>query len=270
MKRTIACVIARTTSTRLPLKVLRSVIGSYSLLDFMLQRLKIVNNISDIYLCTSQEPVDDIMEDIAAKNGVKLYRGSAEAVIERMIGVGELENADNVIRITGDNVFTSCEYLDEQIEIHNSNDLEYTRIINVPIGATAEVISLSALKRCYASIDPAVSEYLLLFMFRPEAYKCGVIEIKGLPKSDHMTLTVDTPADLIRTKTVLANYIGEPLTISLREILELVERYQIADCTFTTGSTVKLPYSKSVSYADFQTDMNDRKARSESFTIGVI
>ncbi|HIG37493.1 MAG TPA: hypothetical protein EYQ12_08385 [Oceanospirillaceae bacterium] len=60
---------------------------------------------------------------------------------------GEVENANNVIRITGDNVFTSTEYLEGQISIHNEQDLDYTRIIGVPLGTTAEVIKFSALKK---------------------------------------------------------------------------------------------------------------------------
>ena len=64
-KKTIACVIARTVSTRLPLKVLRNVVNEYSMLDFMIQRLKLVKNIDDIYICTSHEMVDEILEDVA-------------------------------------------------------------------------------------------------------------------------------------------------------------------------------------------------------------
>ena len=66
-KKTIACIIARTVSKRLPLKVLRNVTEQFSVLDFIIQRLKFVNNIDKVYLCTSSEPVDDIMEDVAKK-----------------------------------------------------------------------------------------------------------------------------------------------------------------------------------------------------------
>ena len=48
--KTVACIIARTVSTRLPLKVLRMVDGKLSMLDFIIQRLKKVNNIDAIYL----------------------------------------------------------------------------------------------------------------------------------------------------------------------------------------------------------------------------
>ncbi|MBE0471566.1 MAG: hypothetical protein IBX55_18905 [Methyloprofundus sp.] len=266
--KTVACVIARTVSTRLPLKVLRTVCGHYTMLDFILQRLKQVKNIDAIYICTSHERVDDILEDIAQNNGVQIYRGSPDAVIERLISVGDIEEADNVIRITGDNIFTSCEYLEKQIEIHNSNNLDYTRIIDVPIGATAEVMRLSALKECYDLIDPSISEYLLLYMYKPEHYKCGVLNISGLKDCSNYTLTVDTEEDLNRTRKIFDYYdLPDVLNIKLLDILDIVDEYNIPFSNIQPSGMVKMPYGKEISYSDFSDDMKNRKNNSQKFIL---
>ena len=267
-KKTIACIIARTVSTRLPLKVLRNVVNQYSMLDFMIQRLKLIKNIDDIYICTSHEIVDDILEDVANKNQVKIYRGSLDAVIERLVSVGKIERADNVIRITGDNVFTSYEYLEEQINIHNVNKLDYTRIIDVPIGATAEVMKLSAVKECYNLIDPAISEYLLLYMFNPELYKCGVIKLNKIKKSSNYSLTVDTQEDLTRTKSIFNHFKGEPLNIKLKNIIELIDQNNIKNSKIELIGNVKMPYGKEIPFEEFQNDMNRRIDNSIQFIIG--
>lgn len=266
--KTVACVIARTVSTRLPLKVLRNIVDGYSMLDFIIQRLKLVENIDEIYICTSVEAVDDIMEDVAEKNNVSLYRGSPDQVIERLISVGELSQADNIIRITGDNVFTSYEYLNQQIELHNSNSLDYTRVIGVPVGATAEVMSLKALKKCYESIDPAVSEYLLLYMFSPAEYKCGVVRLKSLKESSDYTITVDTLDDYVRTKNILKLFSGDPLKIELKEIIQLIDEYQIENSKFNSTGTVKMPYGKETTFENFQLDMTNRIEKSNKLLIG--
>lgn len=268
MIKTVACVIARTVSTRLPLKVLRTVAPGLSMLDFMLQRLKIVKGIDKVYLCTSREPVDDILEDVAEKNEVKLYRGSADAVIERMIAVGEQESADNVIRITGDNVFTACEYLDEQIETHQQQSLQYTRIVGLPIGATAEVMSLEAVRDCYTKIDPSVSEYLLLYMFDPDAYRCGALKVSGLPDSSRLSLTVDTAADLQRTRDILQWFPREKTGIRLRDILEIIASHNLPQTIIPEDALLKMPYGKTVSFGAFLEDMKARAAKSEPFMIG--
>ena len=267
-KKTIACIIARTVSTRLPLKVLRNVCDEYSMLDFMIQRLKKLDNIDSIYICTSKEFVDDIMEDIAVRNSVKIYRGSPDAVIERLISVGDIEKADNVIRITGDNVFTSYEYIDKQIEIHNENNLDYSRIIDVPIGATAEVMRVEAVKKCYNFIDPSMSEYLLLYMFKPEYYKCGVISINNLKKSSNYSLTVDTPNDLLRTKNIFSHYNKNSLDISLKDIIKIIDVNKIDNSIIEFKGSVKMPHGKEISFTEFQEDMDNRIKNSEQFFIG--
>ncbi|RDH81539.1 MAG: hypothetical protein DIZ80_15795 [endosymbiont of Galathealinum brachiosum] len=267
-KKTIACIIARTVSTRLPLKVLRNVVEDFTMLDFMIQRLKLVNNINEIYLCTSHEAVDDILEDVASRNEIKIYRGSPDAVIERMISVGNNECADNVIRITGDNVFTSYEYLEEQINIHNLNDLDYTRIIDVPVGATAEVMKLTAVKECFDLIDPAISEYLLLYMFKPEHFKCGVVNIRDLKSCSNYTVTVDTNKDLDRTKSILEYYSGNPLKINLKDIVAIIDENKIANSKIESSGNIKMPYGKEISFDEFQEDMNKRIKESNYFEIG--
>ena len=267
MGKTVACVIARTVSTRLPLKVLRTVTPNFTMLDFMLQRLKKVAGIDKVYLCTSREPVDDILEDVSEANGVNLYRGSADAVIERMIAVGEQENAENVIRITGDNVLTACEYLDEQIRIHRQRALQYTRIVELPIGATAEVMSLEAVKDCYGKIDPAVSEYLLLYMFDPDSYRCGALKVSGLQDCSRLSLTVDTPDDLQRTRDILHQFRGDKIDIRLQDILDIIAKYDLPRALVPASALLKMPYGKTVSFADFLVDMKVRAAKSEEFMI---
>jgi len=268
-KKTIACVIARTVSKRLPLKVLRNVVDGYSMLDFMLKRLKLVKNIDSIYICTSYEVVDDILEDVASKNKVRIYKGSPDAVIERLISVGELEKSDNVVRITGDNIFTSYEYLERQINIHNENQLDYTRIVDIPFGATAEVMRLSALKECYKLIDPAVSEYLLLYMFQPENYKCGVITLKDLKKSSDYTLTVDTKEDLNRTREIFKHYKDNPLEIKLKDIINILDKNTIPNSKIQFSGNVKMPYEEEISFKEFQNDMQRRIDSSEQYVLKV-
>ena len=70
------------------------------MLVLLIKRLK-KTNIDDIYICTSNHASDDIMEDIAIQNGIKVYRGSPDEVIERMVSVAKITEADILLRITG-------------------------------------------------------------------------------------------------------------------------------------------------------------------------
>ena len=64
MTKVVACIIARTNSTRLPKKVLRSV-GSYVLIEYLAEKIKKSKLVDEIYLCTSTEENDKVLLDIA-------------------------------------------------------------------------------------------------------------------------------------------------------------------------------------------------------------
>jgi spore coat polysaccharide biosynthesis protein SpsF len=264
MAKVIACIIARTVSTRLPLKILRDLIPGKTMIDFLISRIKQVESIDEIYICTSEENADDILEDIAIRNKVKLYRGSADQVIQRMLAVGEIEEADILIRITGDNPFASFEFIDAQVDLLLQKNLDYVRVIDVPIGATAEVMSRKALVHCYNNMDPAVSEYLMLFMFEPKNYRCGVLKFYKEDYSDY-SVTVDTQMDFERTKLLLGFLNKEnPIGITTTEILETyAANPSWPSVRFSSGGPVKLPYGKEISFNDFSMDMDRRKRNSE-------
>ena len=269
MPKIVACIIVRTVSKRLPLKVLRDLYPYVSMIDFLIQRIKSVKEIDEVYICTSKEPADDILEDIAKRNGIKIYKGSADEVIERMVTVGEVEKADIILRITGDNPFTSIEYIPKQINFLIEQKLDYVRIVDVPIGATAEVINFEALKTCYKEIDPAISEYLMFFLFEPNNYKCGIIKVFDKDYS-HYSLTVDTMPDLERTKQLLSLLNNKSADgIMLSDVIELYndENIVFPAKTFYGSGTIKMPYDKVISFEEFQSDMERRKNTSFSLQL---
>lgn len=268
MSKVVACIIARTVSKRLPLKTLRDLTPGLSMIEFLIQRVKTISEIDEIYICTSTESVDDIMEDIANRNEVKLYRGSADAVIERMLAVGELEKADVLLRITGDNPLTSVEYIPQQLTLLQSNQLDYVRVIDIPIGATPEVMTTFALQRCYSLMDPSVSEYLMLFLFEPDHFKCGIVKAFQEDYSNY-SLTVDTPDDLARTRGVLQLVRKKPEEILLSDIIKVYtdQTVHLPAMKILPGGSIKYPYEKIISFEEFSADMIRRKQNSTVLNI---
>jgi spore coat polysaccharide biosynthesis protein SpsF len=263
MAKVVACVIARTVSKRLPLKILRDLKPGLSMIDFLIQRIKSVDKIDEIYLCTSEEAVDDILADVASRNGIKLYRGSADAVIERMLAVGDIEKADVLIRITGDNPFASVEFINHQLELLENRNLDYVRVVDVPIGSTTEVMTTDALKRCYNTMDPSVSEYLMLFLFEPNHFRCGIIKAFKDDYSSY-SVTVDTPDDLIRTKGILELLYQKGLNFKLSDLITVYNdsNVKLPAMKISLGGNIKYPYDKIITFDEFSNDMNRRKENS--------
>jgi len=262
--KTIACIIARTNSTRLPLKVLRDCGAGYSIIELLIKRLKTAG-LDQIYLCTSKEPGDDIMEDIANINDIGIYRGSANKVIERMVAVSKITQSDIILRITGDNPLTSIEYIENQVNLLKDKSLDYVRLINVPIGSTAEVIGRDALTHYYENYDPNISEYMMLYLFNPDVYKCGVIKPFRTDFSNY-TITVDTNEDLKRLKDTLLffnNYQEMPEKILLKNIIKYYTyNSEIKNHLIKNKEEIKLPFGEVKSFIDFNKDIKNREQQS--------
>jgi spore coat polysaccharide biosynthesis protein SpsF len=263
MSKTVACIIARTTSKRLPLKVLRHIYEDYSLLDFLISRIKLSKLVDEIYICTSFEEVDDIMEDVALKNNVNIYRGDPNNIIERMLSVSEIEKADILLRITGDNPFTSYEYIDDQIKSLIEHNLDYSRLVNVPIGATAEVMKTTALIECSKQMNQSYSEYLMLYMFEPNKRNCGII--RPLDKNySHELITVDTKEDFDKVKSILKKS-GKGIEIKLVDLLQFLKNGSKRN---DDSVKIKLPENKEITLAEFNEDMERRIQNSVEIKLG--
>lgn len=258
--KTVACIIARTNSTRLPKKVLLDIKGK-RMIEHIIDRIKSVKNIDEIYIATSNHADDKILGDIAAQNSIKVHYGSETSVIDRMLEIGEKENAKNLIRITGDNIFSDPEVLEVTLKAHIESNAEYSRAERLPIGTTAEVIDINALKRCYYSIDPDKSEYLFYYIFDPTKYKTLV----ALPTDEKLikeyaSLTVDTSDDFERTKFIFDNI--EKNLILYRDIIQLSYEKKIPYYDISKDAKIKLPNNELMEYIDFRNLLNRRIEKS--------
>ena len=259
----IACIIARTSSSRLKQKVLQDVNG-HKLIEYIISKTKLARNIDEIYICTSTEPEDAVLCEIAEKNGIKCFQGSLKSVISRMLSVAELENADNLIRITGDNPFTDEVYIDLMLKYHIENNCEYTRTEYLPIGVTAEIMQTKVLKRCNDLIDPNFSEYLMLYMFQPDIYQCQVLTPPEKHQHPKWSLTVDTEEDLQKFREIVH---GEEDILDYNTVVDICSKMPSEVMNISPISNVKLPGGVLVTYSTCRHEMDLRISKSITVNI---
>lgn len=259
MSNIIACIIARTNSRRLKQKVLQQV-NEKSLIEYIIGKFKRSKNVSKVYICTSDDPSDSILVDIANTNNINIYQGSPLSVVERLHTVALKENADHVIRITGDNIFCDEVYTDIMIDYHLKNKTEYTRTEYLPLGITSEIISTDALNKAFKLVPENFSQYLMFYLFQPEDFDCQVL----IPEKKHQhpfwNLTVDTPADLERSLQII-KYGGTNL--NYEDILTVCNNKKISDLEFINNSTIKFPASIKLTYSAFRKEIENRISQSK-------
>jgi len=256
----IACIIARTNSKRLPNKALIDVNGS-ALIEYIINKLKKSKLIDGIYVCTSTEKKDKVLIDIADRNGVKAYAGSLDAPIERMLSVAKSQRADNIIRVTGDNVFTDETYIDLMLKHHMANKVDYTRTEYLPVGVSAEIISHAALLQCNKLIDPKFTEYLFLYMFQPEMFHCQVLIPPLQYRRPNWTLTVDTQEDYKRTLSIIKH--SRKQTLNYIDILKICRTAAIPHLQLGSEKSVSFPAGVKLSYKAFALEKSMRISKAK-------
>lgn len=229
------------------------------MLEYIVRKLQRAKRVDEIVICTSDNREDDVLKEVADRCGAGFYAGSLDLVIDRMLGAAKMFEADDIVRVTGDNIFTDEVYVDLMIEQHLKYAADYTRTEYLPVGVTAEILKTNALRRCRDMIDPAMSEYLMLYMYQPSVFSCLVL----IPEAEHQhpqwNLTVDTPADWDRSLAIVG-----PSTEPIRydEVLAVCRRGGIPNLAISNETAVKFPGGVIMSMKAVKIELEERMTRS--------
>ena len=201
----IICIAVRMKSTRLPKKALKPLYGK-PLLERLIERLKKAQIPKNIIICTSTNAQDDPIYNLGVKLNVAVIRGSELDVMSRFLSAAEHNEADHVIRVTGDNPLTDPELIDSMLSHHITTKSSYTYTKDAPKGVKPEIISITALRWLYPRITHDKTEYMtyqLMELHNKTEYKSGI-------GSENVRLTVDTQEDYEKISAVYDNYSGNP------------------------------------------------------------
>jgi len=110
---------ARISSTRLPGKVMKPLLGE-PMMARQIERLRRAGRIGDLVVATSLEPGDDVVAACAEQLGCLAFRGSLTDVLARYAGALERHGpADHVVRVTADCPLADWEVIDAVLSLRN-------------------------------------------------------------------------------------------------------------------------------------------------------
>ena len=102
------------TSTRLPGKVLKNVLGK-PLLGYQLERVGRCGTIDETVVATTVNATDDKVVEFVEGEGLRTWRGSEADVLSRYAGA-EMADADLVVRLTADCPLIDPALVDKVVE----------------------------------------------------------------------------------------------------------------------------------------------------------
>ena len=205
---TLAIVQARTTSSRLPGKVLLP-IGGKPMVLYQLQRLQRCQRVDDLVLATSDHSSDDSLADVVSKAGYKVFRGELHDVLERFRACSAQEQATTVVRLTGDCPLSDSALIDELLEAFAKGDWDYLansvddQQLSVPDGFDAEVFRAELLERAAREAKLLSEREHVTPWFRSDSAGLRWGHFRHHPVRPYYRVTVDEPADLEVVRAVV-------------------------------------------------------------------
>jgi spore coat polysaccharide biosynthesis protein SpsF len=222
----VAVLQARFTSSRLPGKVLRPLLGVPMLLR-QIERIRRARELDGLVVATSTDASDDPLAARCEAEGVAVVRGSLDDVLSRMIDAARPQQPDAVVRLTGDCPLTDWAVIDQCVALFRQGGYDYVSNVDPPTfpdGLDVEVVSFKALDAAdrLASL-PSEREHVTTFIRnRPSEFPATVL--RNAADLSRLRWTVDEPNDFAFVEQVYEELYPANSQFGTADILALMQR----------------------------------------------
>jgi len=221
----LAILQARYSSSRLPGKVLKPILGT-PMLALQIERILCAKKIDKLVVATSVNDADASIYNMCRSIDVDCFRGDLNNVLDRFYQAAKPNEPDYIVRLTGDCPLIDPEIVDSVIQFcldgnydYVSNSLKPT----FPDGLDVEIFKFAALESAWQEASlPSHKEHVTPFIYlQPDRYKVSVFK-NGVDLSD-LRWTVDEKEDFeFVSKIYSALYNSNPRFV-MKDVLQLLE-----------------------------------------------
>jgi len=222
----LAILQARMTSSRLPGKVLRPIVGK-AMLAHQIKRIEPSALIDKLVIATSTDGTDYPIEKLCRDLEIECFRGNLDNVLDRYYRAALKHKPEIVVRLTGDCPLADHRVIDGAIQFFLENDFDYASNSlepTFPNGLDVEVFSFNALERAWKEAElPSEKEHVTPYIYNHrDKFKVG--QYKQETDMGDLRWTVDEPRDFeFVTRVYEELYEGKP-EFSTDDILDLLRR----------------------------------------------
>lgn len=221
----LAILQARFSSTRLPGKVLKSILGK-PMLAIQIERIKRSQLIDKLVIATSNQSTDDAIASLANKIKVNCFRGSLNDVLDRFYQIAFKLNPSHIVRLTGDCPLIDPKLIDQIIKYHLEHDFDYTTNAieaTYPDGLDVEIFTFKALKEAWEEAKlPSQREHVTPFINRqPKRY--NIHHYKNDQDLSALRWTVDEPLDFELVTRIYEGLYPQNPQFTTQDVLNFLE-----------------------------------------------
>ena len=222
---TIAVIQARSSSSRLPGKVLLPILGE-PMLSRQIARIGRANSLDGLVVATSTAADDDAIESLCGEMNIDCFRGALDDVLDRVDSCAAAFGADQVVRLTGDCPLADPDVIDRVVHTHTETQSDYTSNVHPPTwpdGLDVEIMRRDVLATAAAQARlPSEREHVTPFIVsRGDRFALSNVETDA-DRSD-LRLTVDEPRDFELVQSIYEALLPTIPDFGIDDVLALID-----------------------------------------------
>ena len=216
---------ARLNSKRFPEKILKNIYKDYSVIDFLLNRIKKSKLVNKFILAVPSSNKKKFTS-IAKKNSFELFGGSEKNVLKRYYDSATKYKLNTIIRVTSDSPLMSSLILDKAIKNFKTRKVDYYNNIlkpTYPIGIHIEIFNYKTLKSLFINVkEKEFKEHVTPYIYNnPNKFKIFTIELRK--KLHNYRLTIDYEQDLILLKKTI-KLSKKGINVTYQDIINILKK----------------------------------------------
>ncbi len=224
-KKVVALIQARCTSTRLPLKHFRY-IGDEMLIDWVVDRLKNINEIDEIIISTTNDVTDKPLKEYAEGKCIGFYGfdGNIDDVVGRHYNALKNVNADYIVVISGDCPLVDKEVINVQLQLLY-NGYDYCRPTKPCIHEGIDSYSSKCIEFINENSKTSYDRenFGIIIRENPKLVKVGYFSLEDKYLDNKFRISVDNMADLKFMNKVFTDIKDKNKSFNLENVIDLVK-----------------------------------------------
>lgn len=215
-------ITARLKSSRLPMKLMKEVNGS-PIISWMIRRLKLANELAEIVICTSTNPQDDPLVEVAEKENVNCFRGSEDDVLERLLSATEAFDFDYVINMTADCPLLPYDLIGDLINTFTRTNADLVKCHHLPSGMFLSGLKPDALRHLSKIKDSQNTEYWLYYFLKTDIFKIEQLKTPDQWLRRGYRICLDYPEDWEVIKAVFESIGMQAFSVTTPDLIQWMD-----------------------------------------------
>ncbi|KAF3978341.1 MAG: spore coat protein [Methylococcales symbiont of Iophon sp. n. MRB-2018] len=223
----LAILQARTSSSRLPNKVLKKILGKEMILH-QINRIQHSKLIDKIVVATSDNAEDMAIVELCKQHNIDVFTGDLDNVLDRFYQCSIKFKPEHIVRLTADCPVADYQVIDKVVEYYLNGKYDYCGTAETfPDGLDVEIFSLKSLINTWENATlTSEKEHVTYYINQNSGnFKIGYLE--NNQDLSTMRWTVDEPEDFILIEEIYKNLYPKNPNFLMADILNLLKQQPV-------------------------------------------